>query len=124
MKKETREKLSRGSMSPSDSEKSDQHSHHANCNNLLIGVRGFSSNGARTSQVLNPKTIVLPDDVSDDVPVTVMKAEEDRIQKTRVKAVKYFKLSLLLYESRQPMIYRTWTLHLPLHGDNGQHWWS
>lgn len=44
-------------------------SYHTNRNNLLIGLRGFSCDGAGTSQILDPKAIVLPDDVSDDVSV-------------------------------------------------------
>lgn len=77
------------------SENSDPHSHHTNCNNLLIGLRGFSSNGARTSQVLNPETFFLPDDVSDDVPVTDGHSDEDQeeqnsiIPQTQLKGVKY-----------------------------------
>lgn len=65
-------------MCSSYSEKSDPHSHHTNCNDLLIGLRGFSSNGARTSQVLNPKTFVLPNDVGDDVPATEGHSDEGR----------------------------------------------
>lgn len=53
-------------------------SHHADCNNLLIGLRGFSSNHARTSQVLNPDTIVIPNDVGDDVPETDGRSDEDK----------------------------------------------
>lgn len=63
---------------PSYSEKSDARSHHADCNNLLIGLRGFSSNHARTSQVLNPDTIVIPNDVGDDVPETDGRSDEDQ----------------------------------------------
>lgn len=43
-------------------------SHHADCNDLLVGLRGFSSNGSRSSEVLNPETVLLPDNISDDVP--------------------------------------------------------
>ena len=60
------------------SEKSDARSHHADRNNLLIGLRGFSCNHARTSQVLNPDTIVIPNDVSDDVPETDGRSDEDQ----------------------------------------------
>lgn len=76
--------------------KSDLYSHHANCNNLFIRLRGFSSNGAGTSQVLNPETIVLPDDVCDDVPDTGMK--------TRVKGVSDTAAVRLLYESNQGLV--------------------
>lgn len=43
-------------------------SHHADCNDLLIGLRGFTSNGSWSSQVLNAETIVLPNHIGDDVP--------------------------------------------------------
>lgn len=45
-------------------------SHHTNRNNLLVGLRRFSGDGAGTSQILDPETVVLPDDVSNDVSVT------------------------------------------------------
>lgn len=68
----------RDHMGSSISEKSVAYSHHTNCNNLLIGLRRFASNGARASQVLNPKTFFLPDDVSDDVPIKDGHSDEDQ----------------------------------------------
>lgn len=98
--------------------------YHTNCNNLLIGLRGFSSNGARTSQVLNPKTFVLPNDVSDDVPVTDGHSDEDRERANLYCLSSKVSNISISWIYKEPMIYCTWTLHLPLHGDSEQRWWS
>lgn len=90
-------------------------SYHTDCDNLLVGLRGFSSNHARTSQVLNPKTIILPDNVCDDVPGT-----DGWISNVLKISISW---NATLWRE-QPMIPCTWTHHLPLHGDSEQRWWS
>ena len=72
-------------------EKLDPQSHHTNGNNLLIGLRGFSCNGAGTSQVLHPDTVVFPDDVSDDVPAT----QVGTVRKTKKKLVSIIRIKAL-----------------------------
>lgn len=93
---------------PSYSEKSDARSHHADCNNLLIGLRGFSSNHARTSQVLNPDTIVIPNDVGDDVPETDGRSDEDKYINIYLIYILSFwahkhklRVNLLLYDNKK-----------------------